>query len=75
MGLSNSSLFNSGNSVLVNSVLLLDSLASALLVLDDDVPSSLGADTDSPSPGSELLLVLSDSECLVFSLKFLIFVS
>jgi len=65
VGLSDSSLFNSGNSVLVDSVLLLDSLASALLVLDNDILSGLSTDFDSSAPGSELLLVLSDSERLV----------
>ena len=70
VGLSDSSLFNSSNSVLVNSVLLLDSLASAFLVLDDDVLSGLSADFDSSSPSSELFLVLSDSLSLVFISKF-----
>ena len=75
VGLSDSSLFNSSNSVLVNSVLLLDSLASAFLVLDDDVLSGLRADFDSSSPSSELVLILSDSERLVFCLNFLVLVS
>jgi hypothetical protein len=67
MCLSCSVALNSVDSSVVDSVFILNGLASALLVSNDDVFSSLSADSGSSSPSSGKLLVLSDVLSLVLN--------
>ncbi len=66
VGLSSSGALNSVHSCIVNSVLVLDSLASALFVLHNNVLSGLCTNSSSSSPSSGNLFVLSNVESLVF---------